>query len=141
MVVRVGDGFCRPAGCDISTSSCRVNGYSKDGSNYHECKTECLNELTCVGFSISNGAYAHPNRCIVYGTVSSKVGWSSEPNNYFDIQTTSGGNGVDCYKKPGNVLCYLCWHSDLEVYYNKIEYVTFKQNYITCTLCYRYMPV
>ena len=105
-VVRIGDEFCRPAGCDISSSSCRVNGYWKDESNYEECKTECISDLACIGIAVSDDTYNYPNRCYVYGTVSSKVGWNSYLQNYFDVHTSTGRNGVDCYRRQGRALYY-----------------------------------
>ena len=88
----------------VTSSSCRVNGYFKDGSNYEECQTACLNELTCIGFAISNDGFKFPNRCYIHGSMSSKASWRSYPQEFIEISTTDARwKGVDCYRKIGNL--------------------------------------
>ena len=97
----MGAGFCRPDGCDITSPSCRVNGYYKDESSYQECHTTCLEQASCVGFAISESTYSNPNRCYVYVNSWQQIapsGWFEYAKLYFDIHTSSNRNGVMCYR-------------------------------------------
>ena len=98
----MGVGWCRPYGCEFDDDSCRVNGYYKNDSNYLECKTACINEPACIGFSISDETFEkEPDRCFVYGDISSNIvetGWTAYPQNYNDIHTSNTNEGVYCYK-------------------------------------------
>ena len=101
----VGNGWCRPGGCNIKNSTCRVNAHGKLQSNYQECRTTCLNETSCVGFAISAQTYAYPNRCFVYGKFSPEnilPGWKKYRNSYFDVHTASKHGGILCYRKSIN---------------------------------------
>ena len=100
----MGHGWCRPDGCDVTSNSCRVNGFYKDESSHHECSTECLRNTSCVGFAISEETYGVPNRCYVYGRIWQQNvpdGWMEYQQQHFAIFTSSGHIGVTCYKRTG----------------------------------------
>ena len=101
----MGHGWCRPVGCDVTSKSCRVNGFYKVESSHQECSTECLRETTCVGFAISEETYKYPNRCYVYGNIWQENvpdGWMEYHQEHFDIHMSSGSIGVTCYKRIGS---------------------------------------
>ena len=112
MFESIGDGWCRPYGCEILDDSCRLNGYWKDESNDHECRTTCSDDSACTGFSISEPTFsAYPNRCFLYGNKSFKkeeTGWEAYPTEYFSIHTTNiqqeypKYEDVHCYRRIGN---------------------------------------
>ena len=106
----IGNGWCRPDGCDVTDSACRINGYYKDDSNDNDCKLICLNETSCTGYVISdipsNVYYA--NRCFIYGNISSTYPFSESEWNTFQKQffipsktKTSGTDNVKCYRRNG----------------------------------------
>jgi len=103
----VGPGFCRPAGCDITDSSCLIKGHFKDESSYEECSTICLGEISCIGFAISESDYtAAPSRCYVHGNIwqqNAPLGWLEFPKQYLDVYTSSTTSGVMCYR-VGNAI-------------------------------------
>ncbi len=98
----MGPGWRRPDGCDVRSSSCRVNGYYKHGSSYQECSLTCLGHTSCAGFAISESTYRlSPNKCYVHGSFSQQntpYGWVEHPNLNFDVHTSSNHSGVMCYK-------------------------------------------
>ena len=103
----IGYGWCRP-NCDIKKSSCRLNAYKKQSSNYDECKSACNNEVDCTGFAISDSSYFYPNRCYMYGNLTSenKANWanpgkwrpSHHSTNDNEVHTSSGDWGARCFK-------------------------------------------
>jgi hypothetical protein len=97
----VGDGWCRPGGgCNVASFSCRVSGMHKDSSGLAECQNMCDSIPQCVGFAIAEPTYrSAPNRCYVYGTVTTMAGWQDYPQTHTDITRASGTFGVTCRKK------------------------------------------
>merc|ERR1712241_1537802 len=92
----VGSGWCRP-GC--LSSSCKVNGFRKDNSNFDECFSTCLATEGCVGFAISAADLSSPNRRYVHGMQGIAVpsGWTPYVKSHYVIQQASGANKVGCY--------------------------------------------
>merc|ERR1719336_2261965 len=92
----VGSGWCRP-GC--LSSSCKVNGFRKDNSNFDECFATCLATVGCVGFAISDADHSYPNRCYVHGLQDIAVpsGWTPYVKSHYVIEQASGANKVSCY--------------------------------------------
>jgi len=92
----VGSGWCRP-GC--LSSSCKVNGFRKDNSNFDECFSTCLATEGCVGFAISDADHSYPNRCYVHGMQGIAVpsGWTPYVKSHYVIEQASGANKVSCY--------------------------------------------
>ena len=103
---RIGDGWCRP-NCNIKDSSCRLNAIQRESSSYEECKGICDEEPACTGFAISDSTFFYPNRCYIYGNLTSAnvENWNrpglftSKPHSHFEVNTTNGNLGIDCYKK------------------------------------------
>ena len=103
---RVGNGWCRP-NCNVRSSSCRTNAFLKVPSNHDECGRYCLEEPSCSGFAISEPWYSYPNRCFVYGDISSSVisssnGWKPYPKQVYGVFKSSGHKGVECFNRSGN---------------------------------------
>ena len=103
----IGCGWCRP-NCNIRSTSCRLNAYLKKDSNYEECKVSCYDESLCSGFAISAPSYSYPNRCFLYGNISSESitssnGWTRYPKYTYspEVFKTSGHKGVRCFKRTG----------------------------------------
>ena len=103
----IGCGWCRP-NCIIRSASCRLNSYLKKESNYEECRAYCYDESLCSGFAISAPTYAYPNRCFLYGNISSEIitssnGWTAYPKNSYApvVSKASGHKGVRCFKRTG----------------------------------------
>ena len=107
----IGNGWCRTR-CDVSDKICPINGYGKDPSSYDECKSACDNEIDCTGFAISNDIYRVPNRCGVYGNLTSvnvakwtnPGAWFAKPQSTygfigFEVFSSNGQSGVRCFKK------------------------------------------
>lgn len=97
----VGDGWCRPAGCDVSSSACRTNGFYKDNSSPDECFDTCEQHSACIGFAISAGSFAlAPNRCSVYtsGGVA-PAGWTTYEQPRYTVASANGNVGVLCYAR------------------------------------------
>ena len=106
-MIFVGCGYCRP-NCNVRSTSCRLNAYLKKNSNYEECKAYCFNESRCSGFAITAPTYSYPNRCFLYGNISSEAmtssnGWKALPRNTYppEVIKTSGHKGVRCFKRSG----------------------------------------
>ena len=97
----VGAGFCRPSGCDVASSSCRVNGFWKDNSNENECMNACENAAECVGYAFSNSGNSNaPNTCYVYGSscINTPSGWNNFEYSNYEIVRSSGQQNVQCYR-------------------------------------------
>jgi len=100
----IGEGWCRPGGCDRHHSACRIDGYFKDKSNSAECRTACLQELSCTGYAISTKQFSSaPNRCYVYGNISSTdtfSDWNIFSNSQQFLPVTSSFNiNVGCWRR------------------------------------------
>jgi len=100
----IGEGWCRPGGCDRHHSACRIDGYFKDKSNSVECRTACLQELSCTGYAISTKQFSSaPNRCYVYGNISSTdtfSDWNIFSNSQKFLPATSSKNiNVGCWRR------------------------------------------
>jgi len=105
----VGAGWCRPngwlKGCwkVKAHSTCRVSGFYKEQSDETECKFACIGpaHATCLGYAISASSHSEaPSTCYVYtsgGGVPS--GWSPYVQDKVGIGTSSGVNGVMCYRR------------------------------------------
>ena len=101
----IGDGWCRPEGCDHNDGACRVNGYVKDGVDSSDCRIACFNETSCTGFATSSPAHSSdPNRCYVHGDISSSVKfseWRTFQKQYYLPTNSSGASNVECWKRKG----------------------------------------
>ena len=100
----VGNGWCRPDGCDVTDPTCRLNGYIKDGSSSSECKLACLSESSCTGYAIAIGSHAYANRCYIYGKISSADSlseWNLFRARYFDQSKTQTNRDslVRCFRR------------------------------------------
>ena len=85
----------------------------KDSSDNDECKSACENKSACTGFAISNSGYSSaPNRCIIYGNISSVsvdnlpnsdawIAYTTLPYGFkgFEVDSSSGYSGVRCFKR------------------------------------------
>ena len=111
----VGNGWCRPDGCEVTDQACRISGYFKDESNSNECKLKCSNEPSCTGYAISKEPHSYANRCYVYGHLSftdSFSEWNSFPQHHFipSNTATNGDNNVGCFLRneiPDTIQGYL----------------------------------
>ena len=102
----VGNGWCRPD-CNTRSPSCRTNAFLKRPSNHSECNMYCFEEPSCSGFAISKPWYSYPDRCFVYGNISSNEisisnGWTPYPKKIYSVLKSSGHNGVECFNRSGN---------------------------------------
>lgn len=108
----VGAGWCRPngwlKGCwkVQAQRTCRVNGFYKEQSDEIECKFACIGpaHATCLGYAISASSHSKaPSTCYVYTSDTSgggvPRGWSPFVQDKVDIKTSSGVNGVMCYRR------------------------------------------
>jgi len=93
---KLGDGWCRPAGCNIKDSSCRVSGFWKDETSKEQCHSMCSN-VSCGAFASSFASYYYPNRCYIYGAGISRAGWNSYPQMETVATQTNGAVGVECF--------------------------------------------
>ena len=77
-----------------------------------ECKSVCQNESSCIGIAITDGTFACPYSCVVYGNVSSMsvANWTNPKiwNAYvvptygfkgFEITALYRTSGARCYKR------------------------------------------
>ena len=100
----VGNGWCRPDGCDVAAPSCRLNGYVKDDSSSSECKLACSSESSCTGYAISIESHTYANRCYIYGKISSEnflIEWNLFRARYFDQSKneTNRDSLVRCFRR------------------------------------------
>ena len=95
----VGDGWCRPSAGQHE----RINGFYKDNVNDSDCIQRCEDTAGCLGRAWSEPSYAlgSGRRCFIYvdsaGVVPS--GWTAYPKPNYDIGSSSGHAGVNCYRK------------------------------------------
>ena len=103
----LGSGWCRPDDCDvIKDRQCRVDGFFEDNIDFDECKTACLQEPTCTGFSYSNEQHSKaPNRCFVHGNISSAEGFGNwdafSVLQKFLPAKSSGHENSKCWRRKG----------------------------------------
>ena len=94
----IGKGWC------ISDAGNNVNGYYKDESNVDECRTTCSQEPACTGYAISTQQDRDPNRCYVYGNISSPdpiSKWNFQQGTHFVPAKSSNGNNRYCWQRKG----------------------------------------
>lgn len=106
---RVGEGWCRPSGCDIIDDDCRTNGIYKDmtieddASNEIACRVACSFNPTCTGYALAGSDHTiAPARCYVHTNevvAEAQSGWNLYPHSNFDVASFSPNNGVSCCKK------------------------------------------
>ena len=99
----IGNGWCRPDGCDVAYQACRINGYFKDESNPDECKAACLKEESCTGYAISKEPHSYANRCYVYRHIPSTESfpkWTVFRQHHFvpSLTKTNGDDNVECFR-------------------------------------------
>jgi len=95
----VGNGWCRPSGCEDRDVTCRTNGFWKGSSSNAECSSTCAATATCIGFAISSPHNVVPNTCVVYTLAADNTpsGWKEYKQKYHDIAKGSGAIEVKCY--------------------------------------------
>ena len=98
---KLGDGWCRPARCDVTDSNCRVSGFWKDETSSEECQSMC-SEVSCGSYASSSSLYDYPNRCYIHGAGSERAGWNSFPQTETVAKQTSGIIHVECFERIGN---------------------------------------
>ena len=68
----IGYGLCATDQCNVRDKTCDLNGYYRGKINTDECRTTCLQESSCIGFASSTEEHPRiPNKCFIYGNVSS----------------------------------------------------------------------
>merc|ERR1719361_2199870 len=124
----VGEGWCRPEGCDLASSECQVNGYTKDGLSEEECRAQCAADAECVGIAIGNDDWE--NRCYVYTSNADSVvppSWEDFTKEYFSVYTSSGSEhtGAQCYKiiDPDTHALTCGWENDATALGQPVECV------------------
>ena len=109
----VGGGWCRPDGCNINDSDCRVDGKYKFSSNSMECRTACELEPLCSGYAISTKHAFDQNKCYVHGDFTKtnpfglhkSNGWRNASEQFmltpeYHLPTkTDGGRDRNCFRK------------------------------------------
>ena len=101
----LGEGYCRPRGCNINSKDCRVNGYYDDNYSEVECHKRCRDIPSCTGYSFN---IEYPHRCIVYGNLPSSEfsGWTKSSSNKFGPATTSNDKLVQCFVRRGKKILW-----------------------------------